>query len=418
MAQIDSSILFNTKSINLGDLADSYLLSQKMAQDRRQQIQDTEFKKKQMQFAQNADNRAGSQEKREQTVHDETLVDLATKRKDARRARINAILGEEAETIATLPSEKRSLYYTQHLLPDLTEAGFDTDDMPEYSDDLIHGWRMNALTPGERSDERKVAAKGEGWKDLYDLKIDEAGKYVYMPKMPNDPRAPSPIKSETGAPPQIGYGQGAYGPAVFATPRSGQGGTATPLVGPDGKPAPRPLIQMPETVKASIRSNSATLNTVKSINQLLSAGETTGTGPMQALANSLGFVGRVGLQMFDEKGAPSRQLIGKLSSLKMKDISGAVINAHEHPRLAQWIPQLEDTKPIILQKLQNFALEVASINKEMAQQYTQEQGFREDPLLKGQGKATVAPKPKAKAMTEADIDNMSEEELKAYLGGG
>lgn len=418
MTQIDASIPLRVKSTNLGDLADSYFLARKMADDRAAAAQERAFRTQQIELAKKADNRAENQDIRAQEEHDQTLEDLSIKRKQQRRARLNSFLGEEAEAIAALPSEKRAAYYKQYLIPGLSEEGFDTSDMPDYSDDLIHGWRMKALSPDQRSTERMSQNKAPA--DNYAIKIDANGNYIYMPKSPGLANAPAPVPTNIGAPPQIGYGQGPLGPMAFATPRSGQNPVATPLKDPTGAPVTRPLIQMPEAVKKDLRDNFAQLSVVKQIENALSSAATTGTGPDKGLIAKIPLFGDLGLQIFDKEGAPSRQLIAQLSSLKMRDISGAVINAHEFPRLAQWIPQIGDTKPVVLQKLKNFSNAILALNQEISQQYTKEQGYKPDPLISGTTAPTLpaaTPAPKVGPQSEADIDNMTEEQLIEYLGG-
>lgn len=414
MARLDTSIPMQVRAPQLGDLANSYLMSRKLAQDQVAQQQEAALKQKQFGLDVKRDTRAEAGEKREQTVHDEMLADLGKKRQDAQRARINSLLGEEAETLAQLPSEKRNLYYTQYLLPNLAGAGFDTDDMPEYDDGLIHAWRMKALTPGERSDERTAGSKGK-YEDLYDMKIDKAtGKYVYMPKFPNDPRAPKPILSEIEAPPQIGYGQGADGPRVFVTPRTGEGGTSNPLITPEGTPEGRPLVQIPDHVKATIRSNESAFKVVQDLIGKLEAAAKSHTGPAHHLGAQLPF-GEELVNWVDPEGMDIRQDIAKLSSLEMKEMSGAVINAHEFPRLATWLGQTRDSKNVVVSKLKNKLESLLGQHKSMVSQYSKQQGYREDPVLGKEPKAPSAPA--KKTVTEADIDKMSAAELKAYLEG-
>lgn len=416
MAQLNTSIPMQVRAPMLGDLADSFILTQKLRQDQVAQQEERIIKKKQLGLDEKRIGLAEKQDTREQKVHDEEMTDLITKRKDAHRNRINQLLGEEAETLASLPSEKRSLYYSQYLLPSLTEAGFDTNDMPEYSDELIHGWRMRALDPKDRSEERKSTFKNANM-DRYDRVIDgKTGKYMYMPKYPGDPLAPEPILTDYDAPPQIGFGQGDSGPYVFNSPKViGGGATGSPIQGPGGKPVGKPLIQIPENVKQDIRENVSQLSIVRTIEAQIAKLPNSPTNPLYGVLNKLPFGDKI-VDIFDEKGAPSRQLIAQLSSLKMKDISGAVINAHEFPRLKQWIPQADDLKPIVLMKLRNFANEVIKINHEMSKQYTKEQGFKEDPLLKQP--VPAAPVQKKTPMTEADLSKMTDEELDAFVNGG
>ncbi len=426
MTQLDTNIPLQIKTPNLADLADMYFGAKKFKEDQLTSQQERALKIKQGQYQANADTRAGKQEVRTQSEYDQTLLDLATKRQDALHSRLNSYLGEEAEALDNLPQEKRSEYYSKYLIPNLKKAGLDVSDMPEYSDNLIEGWRKRAMSPGERATERNTKVKAAG-SDMYDLKIDKDGNYVYIPKTPitiqpgQNPNGV--VNSGIQAPPQMGVVQGPNGPMGYSFPRGGGAPTAAPIAGPAGAPVERPKIAIPTTVQNTIRNNLNQMSVVSQIVQGLANPKINPTGPGKDLVSKPPYGDQINAY-FDPQGEPTRELIGKLSSLKMKDISGAVINAAEMPRLAQWIPQLKDTKAVANIKLQHFMNEIVTMNKEINSQYTSEQGYRPDPLLNGASsvatpKAQIAPAPvQKKAITEADIDKMTEEELKAYLGGG
>ena len=428
MTQIDSSIPLGVRAPNLGDLADSYFGAKKFKEDQLASKQSREVQLKQAGYQANADKRAGAQEVRAQGEYDQGLTDLATKRRDARHAKLNSLLGEEAEAMASLSPEKRSLYYKQHLLPGLAEEGFDINDMPEYSDELINGWRQKAMTPGERSAERKSSASASASASAqggeYNLKIHGATGRYYRSYKDGRPSTwdMGPDGTPADAPPQMGVVQGANGPEAYSFPRSGGTPTAVPITNPGGTPVGRPKQSIPTTVQTNIRENMVQVQAIKLLQQEMARPNAErATGPDKALINMLPF-GRQINDFFSPDGRMTRIGIAQISSLKMKDISGAVINASEWPRLAQWIPNIEDNKALVESKLKNFMQQVLMINQEIAAQYSSKQGYKEDPLLKGQGSQapapTQAPAPKKAGPTsEADFDNMSEEELKAYDGG-
>lgn len=388
MAQTDSNIPLGIRTPNLADLADSFLMARKAKQDNLDALQARQLRQQQADLANKQNTRADrenfrqeAENKRQQTVHDEMLTDLANKRKDARHAKINSLLGEEAESIFSLPQEKRQEYYTKHVLPGLEQAGFDTKDMPDYSDELINGWRQKAMTPGERSDERTKLTNPYN-KDMYDIKIDgKTGEYIYVPKTPG--QLPNQTTGIT-APPQVGVVQGAMGPMGYSFPKGGGGPTALPITNSQtGSVIEKPKATIPTTVQADIRNNFNQLRIVKQIQTAIASSQINPTGVGKGIVAKLPFGNQL-LGAFDEKGEPTRELIGQLSSLKMKDISGAVINAAEMPRLARWIPQLGDEKKVVKMKLENYANEIATMNQEIGAQYTSGQGYKEDPLIKNQ----------------------------------
>ncbi len=410
MTQVDPSILMQAIVPNLADLGNTYALARKLKEEQLTSEQDRGLKAKQAVYASNADTRAGAQETRAQGEYDQGLIDLATKRKDALHSRLNQHLGEEAESFAALPTEKRAQYYKDHFLPMYKDAGFDMNDMPqEYDDSMIHSWRMAAMTPGERSTERMSTVKA-GATDGYDLKIDADGNYIYIPKKPNDPANPAPVTTAIGAPPQMGITQGDNGPVAYTIPRGGKAGTGVPLTGPGGQPITRPKIPIPTTVQKDIRDNFNNLSIVKQISAGLDEPNNDPTGPIKGMVSKLP-LGNTVLDMVDNKGTATRSLIAELSSLKMKSLSGAVINAHEFPRLAQWIPQVGDTKQLIKAKLLNFTNEVIRMNQEIAAQYTPKNGYREDPLMKGQGQSVAPTQPYKASGKTSDGKDFSIEEV-------
>lgn len=392
MAQLDASIPLQVKTANLSDLADMYFGTKKFKDDQENSKQERVLRAKQYTLASKADERAGNAEVRAQGEYDQALTDLTTKRQEALHSRLTSYLGEEAEVLDNLPAEKRPEYYYKYLIPSLKKAGLDVSDMPEYGDHLIEGWRKRAMSPGERSSERNAKVKASG-SDMYDLKIDKNGNYVYIPKTPvvMQPGQSSNgvISSGVEAAPQMGVVQGDNGPMGYSFPRSGAAPTAVPISNPQagGAPVERPKIAIPTTVQASIRNNINQGAVVNNILTELANPSVNPTGVGKDLVSKLPYGDQINA-FFDEKGEVSRALIGQLSSLKMKDISGAVINAHEMPRLAQWIPQLKDSKERVIMKLRNFNNELLRMNAEMSAQYTSAQGYRPDPLLQ---KAPVAP---------------------------
>jgi hypothetical protein len=383
------------------------------AEKERIRREEAEVERQQRELAQRnweaGNKRADSAESRAQATYEDGKIDTAAKRAREGQQDTNSLLGDHAEIMKTLAPEQQEEYYQTKVVPLLTQGQTGRVTVPEVPQ-AIPALQALSQSPGERISANKGSGSpGEG----YVLKIDKNGEYIWMPKPGMNAQ---PLRTGEGAPPQIGFGQGAAGPMVFNAPRGGGTPTGTPIIGQDGKPVGKPLIQIPEQVKRDIRNNFNQLAVVNEIQNGIAKLPDSPTNPAWKLANYIPF-GDKALELFDAKGAPTRQLIAQLSSIKMKDISGAVINAHEFPRLAKWIPQTDDLKPVVLSKLKGFAAEVIRLNQEMAQQYTEGQGFKSDPLLRGAQTPPPQQRVTKPVMSEADIDNMSEDELKAYLEG-
>jgi hypothetical protein len=361
-------------------LVDDFTSSMKAQQDRQMQQQDMMLKHQQALYAGQANDRANAENTRQQSEHDQALTDLATKRAKNEEDKHTQMFGEEAETLASLPSEKRKDYYDNHLIPTLTKSGYATHDMPPYSDDLIHSWRMNALTAGERSTERMAQQKlNQG---DFDTKVGLDGNYYLLPSKKQ--KDMSPVNLGLGAPPQVGITQGPNGPVAYTLPKSGAQPTGTPIMGPGNAPITQPLKEIPETVKSTIRDNQNQLGLIDQIQTAFAKpGQHTGAG--YSLLNSLPLgVGNIVANQIDPEGTQGRQLLARIGSIEMKAVNGQRITANEIPRLRPWIPQLDDSPPIRDWKLKNFKAEALKMNSEISQEYTTKQGYREDPLLGGQ----------------------------------
>ena len=75
----------------------------------------------------------------------------------------------------------------------------------------------------------------------------------------------------------------------------------------------------------------------------------------------------------------ARQLIGQISGLKIKDISGAAVSASEEGRLKRWIPSTHDPLDVAVSKLNNFKNEINLMNKERLNAYPAELGYEKIP---------------------------------------
>jgi hypothetical protein len=371
---IDASIPMSVRAPNLAELADAFMMAKKFKSDQESVALDRKAKSMDMGFNLAQEDRAKRGEARAQSTFDQQLTDLATQRKEKRRATLHGLLGGEAEALSSLPPEKRATYYKKHLLPGLKDEGFDVS--------VINHWRQLAMTPDQRSTERIAGVKADAAANKVDpqLKVDEHGSYVPVnPKTGLNAVTGQPVK----AAPQTFMAPGEGGFYTVTVPRGGTG-TATPVpIGPGGKQLAPEQKPIPDSVKEAVRTNESQKRVVMNIMGQLAKlpKDYSPTSPGKQAAREYLPFGNAIVDAADPQGMNVRQLIGQLSSLKIKDVSGAAVTASEFPRLAQWIPQVGDTKEQLTSKLQNFQRELDAINSEMGQQYGQGSGYRPDPIL-------------------------------------
>lgn len=177
MGRLDTNIPMQVRSFDISGLADGYLAGRQV---KRQRELDALNKEDVLADRKAREKRLGfdiNQETRTQKTFDEQTTTIAEQRKDKRRQLLTKLHADEAETLFSLPEEKRPVYYKEHLLPSLKEEGFDVSDMPEYSNELIQSWRTQALSPDERSRIRIEEEKNKGTQ-AKDLKYQEWRKSV------------------------------------------------------------------------------------------------------------------------------------------------------------------------------------------------------------------------------------------------
>ena len=398
MGQLDTSIPMQVKTANLADLADMYFGARKYKEDMLSSKQERALRDKQATYQENADKRSGSAETRAQAEYDQALIDLATKRKDARHSKYISMMGEEAEAMDALTPEKRAEYYSKHLLPAMQKEGFDTSVMPEYSDALIQGWRQKAMTPGERSAERNTKVKAAGY-DMYDLKIDKDGNYVYIPKTPPVTLLPGQnangvINSQVTAPPQVGVVQGAEGPMGYSFPRgSNAQPTAVPISNPQagGAPVERPRVDIPAPVKMALRQNAVQGASISRILTQLATTKADPTGLGKALLSKVPYGGEKAVKAVDPKSNELRIALSNLGDIEVFDITGKASSAKELERYKKWIPDLDnDDLDRVKYKLANFTRQLESENSTIQEQFGTKR-YNEDPLMNRQPVAPPRP---------------------------
>ena len=77
-----------------------------------------------------------------------------------------------------------------------------------------------------------------------------------------------------------------------------------------------------------------------------------------AIIPGMGQLGEAINQRVDPEGVTARQLVGQVSAMKIKDISGAAVTVSEFPRLAAFVPLVWDTPEKIRANLERFEREL------------------------------------------------------------
>jgi hypothetical protein len=98
-----------------------------------------------------------------------------------------------------------------------------------------------------------------------------------------------------------------------------------------------------------------------------------------------GFAPDFVLQRMDPSGVDTRAAIADLGSMIIHDRSGAAVTASEYPRLVPFIPRDRDEPPVVEKKLQRFVQEYEAIQKDYADMYSEDQGYRLPKSLTGGG---------------------------------
>lgn len=175
-------------------------------------------------------------------------------------------------------------------------------------------------------------------------------------------------------------------PVVISTPT---GNYAYPRGGVPGNPTnvpaytPRPE-RAPEGVKESLAHNETNLQRVIDILDATdpnASKETKDRLRAQGISHDPSATGLKGilpdliLNRVDPQGTSVRVLIGDLSSMVIKDRSGAAVTAAEFPRLRRFIPDEKDNADTVRVKVRGFYRELSRMNDEIRKGYTPEQGY-------------------------------------------
>lgn len=145
--------------------------------------------------------------------------------------------------------------------------------------------------------------------------------------------------------------------------------SARPVVGPNGQQVRPAAPKMPQAVVSAVAENRATL---KNIDDALATLETpegeNATGLLKGMAYAVPG-GENLVNYFDQGGLATRALVANIGSKVIHDRSGAAVTISEMPRLAPFIPQIGDPKPVVKQKLEMMRRNIAQIDADYSTAY-------------------------------------------------
>jgi hypothetical protein len=141
----------------------------------------------------------------------------------------------------------------------------------------------------------------------------------------------------------------------------------------------------PAPVSKALLENNQNLRKARDALTLIQGGK---VGALQGDPNATGLKGFAPdfvLQRMDPAGIDTRAAIADLGSMIIHDRSGAAVTASEYPRLIPFIPRDKDEPPVVEKKLQRFVQEYEAIQKDYADMYSEDQGYRLPKSLTGSG---------------------------------
>lgn len=145
------------------------------------------------------------------------------------------------------------------------------------------------------------------------------------------------------------------------------------------------LKTLPPTVNSAFLGNDQSLNTLNTTIDLLEKNPDA-TGFKGYLPNAI-------LNRIDPEGTTARAGVADIGSLKIHDRSGAAVTAAESPRLMPFIPLATDDNATVLKKLKRFRDEVAREQASLSEIYSQDQGYRPNPIANRTAKPAANPTP-------------------------
>lgn len=157
------------------------------------------------------------------------------------------------------------------------------------------------------------------------------------------------------------------------------------LVAIPGGPADKPRTALPRVPAATMSAYIGNNKSVRTIDETLAA--------IDKNPDALGGWNKITpdflAQRIDPKGVKARAGIADVGSLLIHDRSGAAVTASETPRLLPFIPKTDDTPTAAKEKLKRLRAELAMMNQDMADAYSNEEGDSQFQRI-GRGRAAPA----------------------------
>jgi hypothetical protein len=168
----------------------------------------------------------------------------------------------------------------------------------------------------------------------------------------------------------------------------------------------------PAPVSKALLENNQNLRKARDALTLIQGGK---VGALQGDPNATGLKGFAPdfvLQRMDPAGIDTRAAIADLGSMIIHDRSGAAVTASEYPRLVPFIPRDKDEPPVVEKKLQRFVQEYEAIQKDYADMYSEDQGYRLPKSLTGGRGNDIPPAPPG--VDPEDWQSMTDKERSAW----
>jgi len=267
----------------------------------------------------------------------------------------------------------RAMQLAEFLQKANPKTEFSPIDVKDYTPESI----ALALRPDGTVDRSKLRAVGQP-------RAGELGVYdEYVKQMQAQGKTPVDINEftlrkvrEGRTPGAVTFGspvaaQDAAGNPVFLQP-SRTGGA--PSVLPGFTPPGEKLKTIPPNINTAITQNQVLLNKITRAEDLVTENPNA-TGLMKG-ALPTGAVNRM-----DKAGIATRAAITELAASKIHDLSGAAVSVSEFARLKPFLPQPSDNAEILQTKLAGMKKEIQDILNLHGQMYSQEQGYRPNPVL-------------------------------------
>lgn len=118
------------------------------------------------------------------------------------------------------------------------------------------------------------------------------------------------------------------------------------------------------TTVTQLAENAASLDLVRQALEAVEARpQSFGLRRGAGMLPGMGQLGEVINQRADPEGVTARQLVGQVSAMKIKDLSGAAVTVSEFPRLAAFVPLVWDTPEKIRANLLRFERELQLVTQ-------------------------------------------------------